>query len=169
MTKEWNVTDSAGMNHKIQCKLGGFGGNKVIVDNDKYKLKSSNWFIVVVDYQINLPGAVCNLVVIGNNIRLAVNGVFLDNGKPYEPVSSVPVWTWILVAVTCVGGFLFGGVLSMCIGAVCSMFAIKAVLDKKTGLAIGLFGISIAITLCVMLFIAPLLQAELGGYTYYGR
>jgi len=47
--------------------------------------------------------------------------------------------------------------------------SIKAVLDKKTGLAIGLFGISIAITLCVMLFIAPLLQAELGGYTYYGR
>lgn len=57
----------------------------------------------------------------------------------------------------------------MCIGAVCSMFAIKAVLDKKTGLAIGLFALSIAITLCVMLFVAPLLQTELGGNTYYGR
>ena len=138
--------------------MGGFGGNKVIIDNDSYKLKSSNWFIVVVDYQINLPGAVCNLVIIGNNIRLAVNGVFLDDGKPYEPVSNVPVWTWILVAVSCIGGFLFAGILGMCIGAVCSMFAIKAVLDKKAGLAVGLFVLSIAITVCIMLFVAPLFK-----------
>ena len=110
MRKEWNVTDSAGNVHKVQCNLGGFGGNKVIVDNDTYKLKSSNWFINVVDYQINLPGASCNLVIIGNNIRLSVNGVFLDDGKPYEPVSNVPVWEWVLVGISFVGGFFFNGV-----------------------------------------------------------
>ena len=71
-----------GNSHKIECRVGGLGGSSVVVDNDRYKLKSSNWFIVVVDYQINLPGAVCNLVVIGNNIRLAVNGVFMEDGKP---------------------------------------------------------------------------------------
>ncbi|MDE7030236.1 MAG: hypothetical protein K2P63_09715 [Lachnospiraceae bacterium] len=150
MKKEWNVTDSTGAVHKVQCKLGGFGGNKVLVDNDSYKLKSSNWFIVVVDYQINLPGTVCNLVVIGNNIRLAVNGVFLDDGKPYEPVSNVPAWIWILVGISCLGGFFFAGILGMCIGVFCSIFAVKATLDKKTGVAVALLVISIVIQIAMM-------------------
>lgn len=156
MKKEWNVTDSNGTVHKVQCSIGGFGGNKVIIDNDKYKLKSSNWFIVVVDYQINLPGAVCNLVVIGNNMRLAVNGVYMDDGKPYEPVSNVPVWVWILVAVCSLGGFFFAGVVGMCIGIICSVFAVKAVLDKKTGLAVGLFVLSIVIEIALMFLAASL-------------
>lgn len=150
MKKEWNVTDSAGNVHKVQCKIGGFGGNKVIVDSDSYKLKSSNWFIVVVDYQINLPGAVCNLVVIGNSAKLAVNGVFLDDGKKYEPVSNVPVWVWVLVAVSCVGGWFFAGIIGMCIGIICSAFAVKAVLDKKTGLAVGLLVLSIVVSVVLM-------------------
>lgn len=158
MNKEWNVTDSAGNVHKIQCKMGGFGGNKVMVDNDSYKLKSSNWFIVVVDYQINLPGIVCNLVIIGNNMRLAVNGVYLDDGKPYEPVSSVPVWTWVLVAISCLGGWFFAGLIGMVIGVICSMFAVKAVMDKKTGLAIGLLVLSLVISVIIMFLVAPLLQ-----------
>ncbi|MDE6364815.1 MAG: hypothetical protein K2L86_11255 [Lachnospiraceae bacterium] len=159
MKKEWNVTDSAGNVHKVQCNLGGFGGNKVIVDNDSYKLKSSNWFIVVVDYQINLPGAACNLVIIGNNIRLAVNGVYLDDGKPYEPVSNVPVWVWVMVGISCVGGWFFNGFLGMCIGVVCSMFAVKAVLDKKRGLAVGLLVFSLIITFILGSFFSALLYA----------
>lgn len=153
MNKEWNVTDSMGNVHKVQCKIGGFGGNKVIIDNDSYKLKSSNWFIVVVDYQIILPGTVCNLVVIGNSVRLAVNGVFLDDGKPYEPVSNVPVWIWVLVAVSCVGGWFFAGIIGMCIGIIMSMFAVKSVLDKKTGLAVVLLAVSIVIELVLMFLV----------------
>ena len=156
MKKEWVLTDGNGTVHKVQCSIGGFGGNKVIIDNDKYKLKSSNWFIVVVDYQINLPGAVCNLVVIGNNMRLAVNGVYLDDGKPYEPVSNVPVWVWVLVAISCLGGFFFAGVIGMCIGVICSMFAVKAVLDKKNGLALGLLVLSIAVELILMFIVASI-------------
>lgn len=157
MRKEWNVTDSAGNVHKIQCKLGGFGGNKVIVDNDSYKLKSSNWFLVVVDYQINLPGASCNLVVIGNNMRLAVNGVFWDDGKPYEPVSNVPVWLWVFVGISCVGGWFFNGLMGICIGVLFSMFAVKAILDKKTVLAVVLLVLSLVITFILGSFFTSLL------------
>lgn len=150
MKKEWNVTDNMGNSHKIECKMGGFGGNKVIVDNDSYKLKSSNWFIVVVDYQINLPGVVCNLVIIGNNIRLAVNGVFLEDGKPYEPVSNTPVWVWILVAISCLGGWFFAGIIGMCIGIAMSVLMIKNAMEKKTGPAILFFVIGLVINILIM-------------------
>lgn len=157
MQKEWNVTDNLGNVHKVQCKVGGFGGNKVIVDNDTYKLKSSNFFIMIIDYQINLPGAVCNLVVIGNKIRLAVNGVFLDDGKPYEPVSNIPVWVWILVAISCVGGWFFSGLLGMCIGIILSIFSVRFALEKKNGLAVGIFVLSIVIELLLMFCVSSLL------------
>lgn len=158
MKKEWNVTDSAGNVHKVQCNLGGFGGNKVIVDNDTYKLKSSNWFINVVDYQINLPGASCNLVIIGNNIRLSVNGVFLDDGKPYEPVSNVPVWEWVLVGISFVGGFFFNGVVGICISTLFTVFAVKSSLEKKTALAVVLPIVSLVVTFALGMFFASLLQ-----------
>ncbi len=158
MRKEWNVTDSMGNSHKIECRVGGLGGSSVIVDNDRYKLKSSNWFIVVVDYQINLPGAVCNLVVIGNNIRLAVNGVFLEDGKPYEPVSNTPVWIWVLVAINCLGGWFLAGIPGMCVGILMSAFIIKSALEKKTGLVILFFVITMAIDLALMYLIFNTVQ-----------
>ena len=156
MKKEWNVTDSTGNSHKIECRLGGLGGSKVIVDNDSYKLKSSNWFIVVVDYQINLPGLVCNLVVIGNNIRLAVNGVFLEDGKPYEPVSNTPVWVWILVAISCLGGWFLAGIIGMCIGIVMSALMIRNAMEKKTGLSILFFVIGMVIDVVLMFVVYAL-------------
>lgn len=156
MKKEWNVTDSMGTVHKIQCSMGGFGGNKVVVDNDSYKLKSSNWFIVVVDYQINLPGAVCNLVIVGNKIKLAVNGVYMDDGTPYEPVSNTPTWIWVLVAVSCVGGWFFAGLFGLAIGCFASMFAIRSALEKKTGLAIGLFAGSFVFDILIFIIMMAL-------------
>lgn len=139
-----------GNSHKIECRVGGLGGSSVVVDNDRYKLKSSNWFIVVVDYQINLPGAVCNLVVIGNNIRLAVNGVFLEDGKPYEPVNNTPVWVWILVAINFLGGWFLAGIAGMCIGIFMSVFTVKSAIEKKTGLAILFFVITMVIDFALM-------------------
>ena len=162
MTKEWNVTDSAGNIHKIQCKLGL--GNKVIIDNDSYKLKSSNWFINVVDYQINLPGAVCNLVVIGNNPKLAVNGVYLDDGKPYEPVSNVPVWVWVLVAISCIGGWFFAGFIGLGIGAICSGLALTAILNKKPALAVIFPVLSIVVSVIIMFLMLPLVNNLYGYY-----
>lgn len=149
MKKEWNVTDSMGTVHKVQCNMGGFGGNKIIVDNDTYKFKSSNWFIMLLDYRIDLPGIVCNVVIIGNKMRLAVNGVFLDDGTPYEPVSKAPAWVWILVAVSCIGGWFFSGLIGMCIGIIFSVFAVQKALQKKTGLAIVLFAVSIVISILI--------------------
>ncbi|MDE6319409.1 MAG: hypothetical protein K2M22_06855, partial [Lachnospiraceae bacterium] len=79
MTKTWSVTDSMGNNHHITFQKG-FGGAKCIVDGDAYKMKSKNWVIWMADHQISIPGAECNLVVVGNKVRLAVNGTYLEDG-----------------------------------------------------------------------------------------
>ena len=79
MERVWTVTDSMGNLHQIMFKKG-FGGAKCIVDGDTYKMKSKNWVVWMADHQISIPGAECNLVVVGNKIRLAVNGTYLEDG-----------------------------------------------------------------------------------------
>lgn len=155
MKKEWNVTDGMGNNHVIGLHVGVFGGMKVVVDQDTYKAKSSNWFLRVLDYQISLPGAECNLVVIGNKVRLAVNGTYIDDGKPYEPVANVPVWVWALVAISSIGGFFFAGWIGLCVGVLMSALYIKFALDKKNGAVIGMF--AICLVLLAALFALALL------------
>lgn len=86
----WNVTDSNGMSHSISCKAKSFGGPEIKVDTNTYRVKSSNWFVNVVDYSVDFPGANCHVVMIGNKSRLAVNGTYQDDGSAYEPVTNVP-------------------------------------------------------------------------------
>ena len=97
-------------------------------------------------------------VIIGNNIRLSVNGVFLDDGKPYEPVSNVPVWEWVLVGISFVGGFFFNGVVGICISTLFTAFAVKSSLEKKTALAVVLPIISLVVTFALGMFFTSLLQ-----------
>ncbi len=149
MQREWNVTDSMGNVHHITYKAGGFGGAKYTIDNDTYKAKSKNWFIFLADYQISLPGAECNLVAVGNKVRLAVNGVYLDDGTPYEPVRNIPVWSNVLVAVA----FIFAAISCGVIGAVISVFVciaiLKSSLDRKYGAAIAIFAVFMAVILAI--------------------
>lgn len=139
MKREWNVTDGMGNNHVIGLHVGAFGGMKVVVDQDTYKAKSGNWFIRILDYQISLPGAECNLVVVGNRIRLAVNGTYVDDGKPYEPIANTPGWVWALVAISSVGGLFFAKAIGLCLGLLMSALYIKFALEKKNGIVIVLF------------------------------
>lgn len=147
MTREWNVTDSMGNVHHITFKAGGFGGAKYMIDNDTYKAKSKNWFVFLADYQISLPGAECNLVVVGNKARLAVNGVYLEDGTQYEPVRNLPAWTNVFVAVS----FIFAAITSGVIGALVSVFVsmamLKLSLNRKYGAAIAVFVIFMAVLL----------------------
>lgn len=155
MKKEWNVTDGLGNNHLVRFEVGGLGGMKVTVDQDTQKAKSTNSFIRVLDYQISLPGAMCNLVVVGNKIRLAVNGTYVEDGQPYEPVANIPAWVWALVAISVIGGWFFAGLIGICVGLVMSMLYIKMSLDKKTGAVIALF--AAFLVLLLLLFMVVLL------------
>ena len=148
MTRVWTVTDSMGNPHQITFKRG-FGGAKCIVDGDSYKMKSKNWVIWMADHQISIPGAECNLVVIGNKIRLAVNGTYLEDGTPYEPIRNIPVWLNVLVGLNAVIAAFMFGVLGLAIAILLDFLTYKMSLSKKNGPAMA-FQIALLVVLLVI-------------------
>lgn len=137
MAKAWTVTDSMGNNHQISYKRG-FIGAKCIVDGDEYKVKSKNWVIWMADHQISIPGAECNLVVLGNKVRLAVNGTYLDNGEPYEPVRNIPTWLNVLVLITAIFSMYLFGLLGLCVSVLLTLLTYKLSLSRKNGGALAI-------------------------------
>ena len=158
MTSSWSVTDSMGNVHQIMFKKGAFGGAKCIVDGDTYKMKSKNWVIWMADHQISIPGAECNLVVIGNKVRLAVNGTYLEDGTPYEPIRNIPVWVNVFAAIDAFGGYFLCGILGLAIGVVASLLSYKMVLDKKnTGAAAAILIVALVLEIVLMFVVGILL------------
>lgn len=135
MERVWTVTDSMGNLHQIMFKKGAFGGAKCIVDGDTYKMKSKNWVIWMADHQISIPGAECNLVVIGNKIRLAVNGTYLEDGTPYEPIRNIPVWLNVLVGINAVFAVFMYGMIGLAIAVLLDLLTYKMALSKKVTVA----------------------------------
>lgn len=154
MTRVWTVTDSMGNPHQITFKRG-FGGAKCIVDGDSYKMKSKNWVIWMADHQISIPGAECNLVVIGNKIRLAVNGTYLEDGTPYEPIRNIPVWLNVLVGLNAVIAAFMFGVLGLAIAILLDFLTYKMSLSKKNGpaMVIQIALLVVLLVITVILFI----------------
>ena len=144
----WTITDGNGATHELGCKVKSFGGPEITVDGNTYRVKSSSWLINLVDYSVDFPGVNCHIVMIGNKSRLAVNGTYNDDQTPYEPVSSIPVWVWVLAGLSVVGGFLVGSWLFAVIGAAFTTLYVSAALKKNTSKAIIAF--VIFIVLCVI-------------------
>ncbi len=143
----WTITDSNGMTHQLGIQIKTFGGPQITVDGNLYRVKSSNWLVNVIDYSVDFPGANCHIVMIGGKARLVVNGTYNDDGTPYEPVASVPAWIWVLVGLSIIGGWFFGGLLCAAIGVAFSTVYISAALQKKTGKVITMFVIFLVIIL----------------------
>lgn len=146
--KKWEV-ESNGVKHEIQYKTGL--RNKLIVDGETHKVKSSNAFINVIDYGIAFGNTECKLVVIGNKADLAVNGTFLGSAKTYEPISNIPAYIWVLIGVSTLGGYLLSGIFSLLVGLFMSALYIQFGFQKKKGAIIGSFIACTAIQL--LLFI----------------
>ena len=135
MERIWTVTDSMGNPHQIKFKRG-FGGAKCIVDGDTYKMKSRNWVIWMADHQISIPGAECNLVVIGNKTRLAVNGTYLEDGTPYEPIRNIPLWLNVLTLLNLIIGWFFLGALGFVVTILLDLLSYKMSLKRKNAVAL---------------------------------
>ncbi|HJA93891.1 MAG TPA: hypothetical protein H9717_12390 [Candidatus Eisenbergiella merdipullorum] len=145
MSKTWTV-NANGINHTIEYKK-----NRMIVDGEKYKLKSANPFIQMIDYSVNFGDVECRLVVIGNKADLAVNGRYLGSGAPYEPIGNIPAWVSVLAAVSVIFGFLMNSWLGLCIGLLLGVLYFNLYLKKKK-----------AATVVIVFVIATILQLLLG-------
>lgn len=153
--KKWEV-ESNGVKHEIQYKTGL--RKKLIVDGDTHKVKSSNAFINVIDYGITFGNTECKLVVIGNKADLAVNGTFLDSKKIYEPISNIPVYVWVLVGVSILGGYLLSGIFSLIAGLFLSSLYIQFGLQKKKGAIVGSFIACTAIQVLIFFALASVIR-----------
>lgn len=160
MAKAWTVTDSMGNDHQIAFKKGIFGA-KCIVDGDEYKVKTKNWLIWMADHQISIPGAECNLVVLGNKVRLAVNGVYIDDGTPYEPVRNIPTWLNVLVGVSALFAIILFKVYGAAFSVLLAIPTYKLSLKKKNG---GAMAIQIVyLVLLVIIFLLACIGAVAMG------
>lgn len=164
MKKSWSFTDNNGMQHNIEYKSGL--GMKLIVDGNKYKLKSQNWFIVILDYSIEIAGTDIRLVAIGNKVDVAINGVYIGSGEPYVPIqANTPAWVWVLVGISTIGGYFISGLPAILIGILMSTVYVKNALKKKTGMVIGCFIACTLLQVILMFVLAGLLNA-IGYYDY---
>ena len=135
--KKWEI-EADGVKHVIQYKKS-FSKNIIIVDDDTYKVKSSNMFINLLDYGISFGSTECKLVVIGGKVDLAVNGTFLGSKQPYQPISNAAPFIWVLVGISTLGGLILSGIFALIVGVLMSVLYIQFGMKKKNGAVIGCF------------------------------
>lgn len=154
MAKQWNVTIN-GISHSIEYKTGF--GSKLIVDGQVHKLKSQNWFIVMIDCPITIDGSEIRLVVRGNKADIAVNGVYQSNQEPYVPLKNVAAWANVLLGISCIGGWLLCSTVGLLIGILFGYQYINQNLKGKNGLVIGMFIGCTVIQVAIMLVVSQTL------------
>lgn len=126
--KKWEVQVD-GVLHTIEYKKGF--KNTIFVDGDRYIAKSSSWFINALDYAITFGNTTCQLVVLGTKADLAVNGVYVDSGKPYIPLSNIPIISWVFSGISIIGGFFLAGLWGLLIGIFMSVLYAQKGLERK--------------------------------------
>ncbi len=154
MSKQWNVTIN-GISHSIEYKTGF--GTKLVVDGQPHKLKSQNWFIVLIDCPITIDGSEIRLVVRGSKADIAVNGVYQSNQEKYVPLKNVAAWANVLLGISCIGGWLLCGMVGLLLGILFGYQYINQNLKGKNGLVIGLFVACTVIQVAIMLVVSQTL------------
>lgn len=125
--QQWTVNVD-GVDHHLEYKSNKW----LIVDGEKYKLKSASWVINLIDYAVNFGDTTCRLVVVGAKADLAVNGKFVGSGKEYEPIGNIPVLVTVFSIVSVVLGFLMNGYLGCAIGCLLAVLYFNMYLKKKS-------------------------------------
>ena len=149
MRKIWNITVN-GTNHTIEYKSGF--SPKVSVDGQMQKVKSQNWFIVMIDYPILIEDTEVRVVVVGTKADLAINGVYQSNGSEYQPLHKIPMFTSVFIGLSVLGGYFLSGIFGLLVGVLFSVLYVKLALAQKNGAVIAAF-IGCTLIQIVLLFV----------------
>lgn len=109
-TREW-IFELDGKKHKISfTPKSRSGRHELWVDGCRTPVTKEPFkSLLGIDQTIDLGDYVCRLVWTGGQADLAVNGVFLDSGLPYQPLK-LPRWSWpfvllcLLIPIVALGG-----------------------------------------------------------------
>lgn len=148
MKKNWDVNVN-GVVHTIEYR-NGWGMPKIIVNGQTYRAKSQNWFILMIDYPIQIDGAELRVVAIGNKVNLAVNGVYLESNEPYEPLHKVPVISNVFLGISCIGGYFLCALVGLLLGILFGIGYIRLGLKEKIGAVVGSFIACTALQILIM-------------------
>lgn len=147
-----------GVNHLIE-----YSGRNLFVGGQKVRVTSKNPFVMLIDYPIQLGNKIVNLVVIGNQVDLAVDGYMLGSKEPYVPIDRAPGWTWAFIAIQCIGGWFLSGLLGFAIGVLLSLFYVRISLsrNKSTSVKILLSLVVLILSLVILGVVSFFIGMEL--------
>lgn len=128
MTKSWSV-EINGEQYAIEYKA--MFGVKVFVNGKVNKVRSQSIAINLIDHPLPIPGADVRIVAVGNDVDLAVNGVYQGSGKAYEPLEKLPGMLKPLMAISTFAGLILSGVIGVLVGVGFSMIYVKLAMAGK--------------------------------------
>lgn len=133
MEKQWNLT-VAGLPYAVTFKSSIWSGKKRLIVNGQETIIKNKFAYdyVGMDVPVEIGGKECRLVMAGGDADLAVDGVFISSGEPYEPLAKMPKWNWIFI-VACVAIFAVsgGGALPVLCAMLGAMFCTRVACSKK--------------------------------------
>lgn len=161
MKKVWNVNVD-GVNYCVEYTAGAFS-KKLAVNGVETKVKSQNYFIMMIDMPVMLGAKQAQFVVIGSKADLVIDGMYLDQQKPYVPLHAIPTYAYVFLGMAFIINAILSGMLGAVIGILFGVQIIKTSIrireDGKgnIGACIGLLILSIAITLVIGIGVGLLL------------
>lgn len=99
--------------------------------------------------------------MLGNKARLAVNGVYIDDGTPYEPVRNIPTWLNVLVGVSALFAIILFKVYGAAFSVLLAIPTYKLSLKKKNGGAMAI-QIVYLVLLAIIFLLACIGAAAIG-------
>lgn len=147
--RNWTVTGNDEP-HEVGIKFGLFRAT-VHVDGERRAAKSKNQFIRVIDEDLSVDGKDIRLTAMGNHVDVAVDGVYLKSGKPYVPMSQLPIWATVMIPVLMATGLLLFGVLGFALGMLAGVLALHQSLSVSGKSRLPLCGAIYAATLVIQM------------------
>lgn len=153
--KSWTI-NAGGQPHEIEIKFGLIHCT-ILVDGEKQVAKSANPFVRAVDREITVGGKTVHVTALGGHAGLAIDNVYLDSGRPYVPLSSIPLWATVMIPVLMATGLFLFGVLGFAVGLIAGVSAYRMALPQEPGksslpLCAAIYAVTLAVQLAAGIY-----------------